>query len=98
MKRLRFLSALLFLLVVATTHAVGPVSELEATARDGQVFPTWKEAETPEGATFNVNGGVNGGQVSTLDISFITSAIAFYISFSPTTRSAILRAATCTAA
>ena len=40
----------------------------------------------------------NGGQVSTLDISFITSAIAFRISFSLHTRSAILRAATCTAA
>ncbi|MCX6909999.1 MAG: prolyl oligopeptidase family serine peptidase, partial [Verrucomicrobia bacterium] len=35
-------------------HAAGPVIELKATARDGQVFLTWKEAETPEGATFNV--------------------------------------------
>jgi hypothetical protein len=30
------------------------VEELQATARDGQVFLTWKEAETPGGTTFNV--------------------------------------------
>jgi len=34
--------------------AGSPVSELRVTARDGQVFLTWKEAETPEGVTFNV--------------------------------------------
>ncbi len=43
-------------------------------------------------------GGSNGGQVSTLDMSFSTSAIAFCISFSLPTRSAILRTATRTAA
>lgn len=31
-----------------------PVSELKAFYRDGQVFITWKEAETMEGSTFNV--------------------------------------------
>ena len=30
------------------------VSELKGVYRDGQVFLTWKEAETPEGTTFNV--------------------------------------------
>lgn len=34
--------------------AATPVSELKATARDGRVFLTWKEAETPDGTTFNV--------------------------------------------
>lgn len=37
---------------VAQTNV--PVSGLKANARDGQVFLTWKEAETPEGTTFNV--------------------------------------------
>lgn len=32
----------------------GPVSELKATVRDGQVFLTWNEAATPAGTTFNV--------------------------------------------
>lgn len=40
--------------VCGTAQAAAPVSELKATARDGQVFLTWKEAETPEGTTFNV--------------------------------------------
>lgn len=31
-----------------------PVSGLKANARDGQVFLTWNEAETPEGTSFNV--------------------------------------------
>ena len=31
-----------------------PVSGLKAAARDGQVFLTWQEAETPDGTTFNV--------------------------------------------
>jgi len=30
------------------------VSDLRGVYRDGQVFLTWKEAETPEGTTFNV--------------------------------------------
>ena len=34
--------------------AAAPVGELKAVARDGQVFLTWKEAETPEGTTLNV--------------------------------------------
>ena len=31
-----------------------PVSGLKASSRNGQVFITWKEADTPEGTTFNV--------------------------------------------
>lgn len=54
MNALRFISAILALLALNAAHAAGPVSELKATARDGQVFLTWKEAETPEGTTFNV--------------------------------------------
>jgi len=34
--------------------AMAPLSELKATARNGQVFLTWKEAETPPGMTFNI--------------------------------------------
>jgi hypothetical protein len=34
--------------------AAPPVSDLKAVARDGQIFLTWKEAETPAGTTFNV--------------------------------------------
>lgn len=34
--------------------AAGPVSALQAEARDGQVFVTWREAETPPETTFNV--------------------------------------------
>jgi hypothetical protein len=34
--------------------AASPVSELKAVARDGQIFLTWGEAETPERTTFNV--------------------------------------------
>jgi hypothetical protein len=34
--------------------AATPASDLKASARDGQVFLTWKEAETPRGTTFNV--------------------------------------------
>jgi len=37
------------------TAAADPAaSHLKASARNGQVFLTWKEAETPEGTTFNV--------------------------------------------
>jgi dienelactone hydrolase len=35
-------------------QAATPVSHLQAAARDGQVFLTWQEAETPAGTTFNV--------------------------------------------
>ena len=34
--------------------AAPPVSDLKAVARDGQIFLTWQEAETPEHTTFNV--------------------------------------------
>lgn len=54
MKSSQLIFASLILLAVAVANAAGPVSGLKATARDGQVFLTWKEAETPEGATFNV--------------------------------------------
>lgn len=32
----------------------GPVTGIQAEARDGQVFVTWAEGETPPGTTFNV--------------------------------------------
>ena len=54
MKTLRRFSLLLVLLPLASAQAAGPVSGLRATARDGQVFLTWKEAATPEGAALNV--------------------------------------------
>ena len=41
-------------LLGAAVAQAGPVSELRADARTGQVFLTWKEAATPEGATLNV--------------------------------------------
>jgi hypothetical protein len=46
---------LLLLCVTLALHAgAAPVDGLQATARDGQVFLTWKEAETPGATTFNV--------------------------------------------
>jgi len=36
------------------TLAAAPSSDLKASAHDGQVFLTWKEADTPVGTTFNV--------------------------------------------
>jgi pimeloyl-ACP methyl ester carboxylesterase len=50
------ISQVLFLSLTLAVGARGavPVSEMAATARHGQVFLTWKEAETPVGATFNV--------------------------------------------
>jgi hypothetical protein len=36
------------------SQAAAPASDLKASAHDGQVFLTWKEAETPTGTTFNV--------------------------------------------
>ncbi len=44
----------LLIVTVAFSASAAPVEELRAVARDGQVFLTWKEAETPEGTTFNV--------------------------------------------
>jgi hypothetical protein len=53
--QLRTTAGLLALVAMfGTAEAAMPVSELNATARDGQVFLTWKEAETPAGTTFNV--------------------------------------------
>ena len=46
--------ALLALAGAGVLRAAGPVSDLKAAARDGQVFLTWKEAPTPAGTTFNV--------------------------------------------
>jgi len=40
--------------VCAVAQAAAPVSQLQAVARDGQVFLTWQEADTSEGTTFNV--------------------------------------------
>jgi pimeloyl-ACP methyl ester carboxylesterase len=42
------------LLTIAVSASAAPVDDLHAVARDGQVFLTWKEAETPSGTTFNV--------------------------------------------
>jgi len=39
---------------LSPSATAGPVSHLKATARHGQVFLTWAEAETPKGTTFNV--------------------------------------------
>ena len=36
------------------TPSGATISELKAISRNGQVFLTWNEAETPEGTTFNV--------------------------------------------
>lgn len=38
----------------ALALAAAPVSDLKADARNGQVFLTWKEADSPHAATFNV--------------------------------------------
>jgi hypothetical protein len=37
-----------------TAQAAPPISGLKASFRDGQVFLTWNEAQTPDGTTFNV--------------------------------------------
>jgi hypothetical protein len=47
------LQSLLCVTVAVSTNAA-PVDGLQATARNGQVFLTWKEAETSSGTTFNV--------------------------------------------
>lgn len=49
-----------------TAGAERPVSDLKATARDGQVFLVWKEADTPAGTTFNVYASSKPITVSTL--------------------------------
>ncbi len=41
-------------MVCGVAQAAPPVSGLKAAAREGQVFLTWQEAETPQGTTFNV--------------------------------------------
>jgi len=46
--------AVSILMVLCEAVMAAPVSELKASTRDGQVFLTWKEAETPEHTTFNV--------------------------------------------
>jgi len=48
------MSMLFAAVLCGTVDADQPVSNLKASARNGQVFLTWKEAETPEGTTFNV--------------------------------------------
>jgi len=45
---------LAFAVLCSRSRADSPVSDLKAKARNGQVFLTWKEAETPEGTSFNV--------------------------------------------
>jgi hypothetical protein len=60
------LRVLLFI-PLALRVSAAPVNELHATARDGQVFLTWKETETPAGTTFNV-------YVSPKPISAVTQA------------------------
>ncbi len=42
------------LIWASAAHAAPVVSDLQACARDGQVFLTWKEAQTDPGTTFNV--------------------------------------------
>ena len=54
MKLLPYFSVLLVLLAVTVAQAAGPITGLNATARDGQVFLTWHEAETPAETTLNV--------------------------------------------
>jgi hypothetical protein len=44
----------LLTLVCVRTDAAQPVHGLSAAARDGQVFLTWQEDDTPPGTTFNV--------------------------------------------
>src|SRR5436190_22878490 len=41
-------------LLPSATKGAMPVRELSATARDGQLFLRWTEAETPDDTTFNV--------------------------------------------
>ncbi|MEW6355981.1 MAG: alpha/beta hydrolase-fold protein [Planctomycetota bacterium] len=48
------MTVLLLAAVCGRSDAQTPVTDLKAEARNGQVFLTWKEAETPAGTTFNV--------------------------------------------
>lgn len=57
----------LFVLSLALPAHAAPIDGLKATARDGQVFVTWKEAETPARTTFNV-------YVSSAPITDVTKA------------------------
>ena len=54
MKTIRRLLSSSLKTLSATEIPILPVSGLKASARDGQVFLTWNEAETTEGTTFNV--------------------------------------------
>lgn len=66
--RLMTIGALALMTVCSSAKAVVPTGDLHATARDGQVFLTWKEAPTPDGTTFNV-------YVSDSAISDVTKAM-----------------------
>ena len=48
------LGLLAFTAMSRVAQAAYPAYGLSAFSRDGQVFLTWKESETPEGTTFNV--------------------------------------------
>jgi hypothetical protein len=45
---------LAFVSLCGAAESAVPVSGLRAAARDGQVFLTWQETDTPRGTTFNV--------------------------------------------
>lgn len=45
--------ALAVLLALTRADAVPAASALQAVARNGQIFLTWREADTPAGTTFN---------------------------------------------
>ncbi len=49
-----FLLAAFASLLAATLRALPAAGDLQAVSRHGQVFLTWREAETPAGTTFNV--------------------------------------------
>ena len=50
------LSALSILFMTGRARADVPVTGLQAEYRDGQVFLTWDEGDTPQGTTFNAYG------------------------------------------
>lgn len=51
---MNFSFRVLLLLTLGLRAGAAPVEEVQAAARDGQVFLTWREPETPAGTTFNV--------------------------------------------